>query len=114
MKPDIGDTVRIVHSRESDLKSLSGRLGCVYGETTPSSSKVDVIGECSGDYAVNVHFDDLDRSYWFASDLLEFVDHGEGTEISLDGVDKKWVRNSSGEWDEISTNRPWWKFWHKD
>jgi hypothetical protein len=28
------------------------------------------------------------------------VDHGSGTTVSLKGVDKKWVKNASGDWDE--------------
>jgi hypothetical protein len=84
------------------------------GETTPSVTSVQVIGEIKNDYAINVHFDDLKTSFWFAPELLEFVDHGAGAEITLDGVNKKWTRNASGGWDEENlsqTKKPWWKFW---
>lgn len=113
MKPDFGDTVRVLPSSETDSKMLSGRVGSVYGVTTPSVTEVEVFGACSEDYAVNVHFDELECSYWFAPDLLEFVDHGQGMEMTFDGVDKKWVRNNSGGWDEIITKKPWWRFWSK-
>jgi hypothetical protein len=52
----------------------------------------------------------LERPYWFAPDLLKLVDHGEGLEITLDGIDKKWGRNDPGDWDEITTKKPWWRF----
>jgi len=111
MKPDFGDTVRVLPSDETDSKALTGKVGSVYGITTPSVTEIEIIGDCSGDYSVNVYFDELERSYWFAPNLLEFIDHGEGMEITLDGVDKKWVRNNSGGWDEIKTKKSWWRFW---
>ncbi len=112
-----GDTVRV---RKTDLTTKAGLAeltGSVYGETTPSVTDVDVIGELTEDYAINVYFEDKGQDAWFGADLLEFIDHGEGTEIRLDGVDKKWTRAEDGTWIEESTGekpvmrRPWWKFW---
>src|SRR5580704_7656899 len=40
--------------------------------------------EKENDFAVNVHFPDRDESLWFAPDLVEVIDHGAGTEITLD------------------------------
>jgi hypothetical protein len=77
--------------------------GQVYGETTPSVTGVEVIGEASEDFAVNVFLETRDEAYWFATDLLEFVDHAPGTEMRLEGVAKRWVRSESGEWIEEST-----------
>ncbi|WP_411825561.1 hypothetical protein [Luteolibacter sp. AS25] len=111
MKPSFGDTVRILPSSETDLKTLSGRVGSVYGETTPSVTGVEVVGDCPNDYALNVHFDELAQSFWFAPALVEFVDHKTGSELSLDGVNKKWIRNDSSEWEENSSKKPWWRFW---
>jgi len=91
--------------------------GQVYGETTPSVTSVEVIGEIREDYAINVFFDDRQESFWFAPVLLEFIDNAPGTEIRLDGVPKKWVRTASGEWAESAADaspdagKPWWKFW---
>jgi hypothetical protein len=76
-----------------------------------------VIGELEGDHAINVQFKETDAGVWFDPRLLQFVDHGAGQEITLDGVDKKWMRNQSGEWIEQPTGKasgrawPWWKFW---
>ena len=112
--PSFGDNVRILSSAETESKGLAGLTGGVYGQTTPSVSAVEVIGEVSSDYAINVFFEGRDESFWFAPSLVEFVDHAPGTEMTLDGVPKKWVRTASGEWREESTERktkPWWRFW---
>lgn len=105
-----GDNVRIRSTPLTEEHGLAGLSGQVYGETTPSSTGVEVIGDLKADYAINVFFENQNKSYWFASELLEFVDYGAGTEIMLEGVPKKWVRAASGEWIEQS-KKPWWKFW---
>lgn len=98
-----GDNVRIRNAPETERLKLAGKIGSVYGETTPSISGVDVIGVLERDYAVNVFFDDLDDGFWFSDHLVEFVDHGAGNEIKIDGIDKRWVRNDNGEWIEFDT-----------
>jgi hypothetical protein len=50
------------------------------------------------DHAVNVHLDELDESFRFAEHLVEMLDHGAGTVVSLDGSDSEFVRLPSGEW----------------
>lgn len=90
---------------------MAGLTGQVYGATTPSVTGVLVIGVLTRDYAINVHFDGKTETFWFASELLEFVDHAAGTEIRLDGVPKKWTRNASGDWIETPDRKPWWRFW---
>jgi|SRR5215213_2823528 len=112
-----GDNVRVRATPLTEELGLAGAAGQVYGETTPSVTNVEVIGEIQEDYAINVFFEGRKESFWFAPELLEFIDHAPGTEITLHGVPKKWVRSSSGEWDESDTdnsqgiNKPWWKFW---
>jgi hypothetical protein len=113
--PTFGDSVRIRPSPETESKGLAGLVGNVYGQTTPSVSGVEVIGELTADYAINVFFEDRHESFWFAPALVEFVDRAPGTEITLDGVPKKWVRMETGEWREESAEtksaKPWWRFW---
>ena len=100
-------------------RGLAGRTGPVHGDTTPSVTHVDVIGDAKDDYAINVFFEDRKETFWFAPELLELMDHGAGTEITLKGVPKKWVRSASGEWEEVGVaakdspmpKKPWWKFW---
>ena len=113
--PAFGDKVRMRHSPETESKGLAGLAGNVYGQTTPSVTGVEVIGELTSDYAINVFFEDRDESFWFAPALVEFVDHAPGMEVTLDGVAKKWVRTETGDWREESTetkpSKPWWRFW---
>lgn len=112
-----GDNVRVASNPLTLNLGFAGLIGQVYGETTPSHTKVKVIGENDQDYAINVFFEDRSEAVWFAPDLLEIVDHAPGTEIRLEGVPKKWVRASSGEWiesnaaDSGAKRAPWWKFW---
>jgi hypothetical protein len=94
------DRVRIKACEETERHGLAGREGQIYGWTTPSTSGVEVIGSGSEDHAVNVHFDDTGETRWFASHLLERIDRGEGTVVSLEGSDFEWVRLADGEWRE--------------
>jgi hypothetical protein len=68
----------------------------VYGETTPSSTGVEIVGETRDDYAVCVHFAEPDRDLWLPEESLELVDHGEGTTMEVRGV--TYVRRADGEW----------------
>ena len=113
--PAFGDNVRIRPSVETESKSVAGLIGHVYGQTTPSVTGVEVIGELTSDYAINVFFEDRQESFWFCPTLVEFLDHAPGTEITIQGVAKKWVRTESGEWQEESTAtksaKRWWRCW---
>ena len=110
--PSFGDNVRIRSSAETESKGLGGLTGQVYGQTTPSVTSVEVIGELTSDYAINVFFKERNESFWFAPALVEFIDHAPGTEITLDGVAKTWVRTATGEWREETKPKPWWRFWN--
>ena len=98
-----GDNVRVRATSLTVELGLAGVVGQVYGETTPSVTSVAVIGDSGIDYALNVIFDDRKESFWFVPELLELVDHAAGTEITLEGVPKKWVRTESGKWAESDT-----------
>jgi hypothetical protein len=53
-----------------------------------------------------------DETYWFAEDLLEFLDHAPGTEVWVSGAPFKEIRNADGSWRRVPISRkPWWKFW---
>ena len=114
MNPDsnisFGDNVRVRSTPVTEQLGIAGRIGQVCGETTPSVVEVEVIGTPTADYAINVSFESDQKSYWFASQLLELIDHAPGMEIGLKGSPNKWVRSASGEWVELPT-KPWWKFW---
>jgi hypothetical protein len=108
-----GNKVRIKRTSETEEKGLADREGEVYGQTTPSMMDFEIIGTLKEDFAINVHFDDLNESFWFAEDLIEQIDNGAGAEITLDGIDKKWTKGADGEWIEESTKKEtkWWQFW---
>ena len=101
-----GDNVRVIATPDTERLGLAGLSGQVYGHTTPSVTDVDVIGDLTDDFAINVHIEERDADFWFVPELLEFVDHAAGTEITLDGVPKKWTRSADGGWDESPTAEP--------
>jgi hypothetical protein len=98
MPISFGDNVRVLPSPATEAAGVAGRVGNVFGETMPSSSGVTVIGAAEEDFALNVFFEELNKGFWFAENLLELLDHAPGTTIKLDGVPKQWVRAESGEW----------------
>lgn len=110
-----GDNVRVRVVAATEAAGIAGLVGQVRGETTPSVTQVDVIGELEADFALNVHFEERGDSHWLAPDLLELVDHAPGTEIRLKGVPKRWVREADGSWQELDApdpaRKPWWRFW---
>ena len=124
-----GDNVQVCDVVITRNLALAGLKGEVFGVTTPSVTRVEVIGTLTSDVAINVHFPSLDKDFWFAPELLEFLDHGVGTVITIGR--HKLVRQSDGSWLEEKTGltfkdpaqvhpayqrftkplRPWWKFW---
>ena len=119
--PDFGDNVRIKDSQETQALGISGRLGNVFGSTTPSVTGIEVVGPNAEDAAYSVNIEELDKQFWLAPELIEFVDHGAGAEMRLDGVPMSWTREADGSWsehpDEAAENKksnsqkPWWRFW---
>jgi hypothetical protein len=103
MAISFGDNVRVLATPDTVERALAGETGQVYGETTPSSTGVEVIGKLAEDYAINVYFEKRSESFWFAAQLLELVDHAPGTVITLKGVAKKWTRSADGSWIEEDT-----------
>jgi len=102
-KASFGDNVEIRDVELTRQLGLAGVRGVVYGETRPSFSGVKVIGTSDDDYALNVFFEARKESFWFAPQLVGLINHGAGLELTLGGVDKKWVRRSDGGWDEQET-----------
>ena|ERR1700731_2121311 len=112
--PTFGDNVCIADTPLTREMGFAGQHGVVYGVTTPSATKIEFIGTSAQDVALNVHFAIRNEAFWFAPELVQLVDHGAGTEVTLKGVDKTWVRREDGGWEERSPapqKRPWWKFW---
>lgn len=95
-----GDRVRVLPDESTEARGLVGKTGTVYGQTIPSVTNPTIIGTPNKDYAVSVNIDELDEQFWLPEHLLEFIDHGAGATITLDGVDKTWTRNADGTWTE--------------
>jgi len=114
MFDSFGNKVKIKSTAETTEKGLAGRIGEVFGQTTPSLMDFEVIGKTKKDFAINVHFEELKESFWFDEELLEFLDNGKGAEITLDGIDKKWIKEKDGTWSEENIKPikkgKWWRF----
>jgi hypothetical protein len=80
-------------------RGVAGLTGVVYGWTVPSTTGVSVIGAGAEDFAFSVSLPDLNECFWFSPELVEFVDHGPGTEIGIGK--KRFIRRADGRWDEI-------------
>ena len=92
----LGDNVRVRSTPETGFLGLAGKIGQVYGHTTPIVTCIKYIGETQQDLAFNVFFKDRNEAFWFAPELLEFIDPGAGTEVQMGS--KEWVRTEFGEW----------------
>jgi hypothetical protein len=93
------DHVRISSTHLTEKLGLANPIGKVYGETTPSVTEVEVIGDSTADFAIKVFFAERNEELWFSLDLVEFVDHAPGTEINQSGG-QRWVRSASGSWEK--------------
>lgn len=97
-----GDKVRILFTNATEVAGVAGQTGIVHGETTPSVTSVEVIGNASKDHAIGVMIEGRDDAIWFNEDLLEFVDHQSGTTSDIAGC--RFVRDDRGEWREVKSN----------
>lgn len=96
MEISFGDNVQIISTELTKNLGLAKLVGQVYGETTPSQMNIEVIGDLEDDYAINVNIESREEALWFAPQLLRFIDHAPGKEITIG--DKQFVRNEIGEW----------------
>ena len=112
MFDSFGNHVKIKSSNETENLNLAGKTGIIYGETIPSITNIKVIGNPNVESAINVYFDDINESFWFDPDLLQEIDNGVGSVMTLNGVDKKWTKDNVGNWiEENITEKKWWQFW---
>lgn len=114
------DRVRIREHTSTQEKNVVGLIGVCYGFTTPSGGQVpeeEIIGELTGDLAYNVSFGEFVEPMWFASHLVEFVDHNPGVKTKMGDVE--YIRLESGEWEELPKTkelgmlRKFMGFWKK-
>ena len=109
MTISFGDNVRVLSTPETEALGLAGKNGQVYGETTPSVTNIEVIGNSENDIAINVNFEESEIDHWFSPSLLELIDHAPGTEIVVGNM--RAVRNKDGTWEETKIGKKWWQFW---
>ena len=101
----LGDKVRIRLIPETKVLNLAGKIGQVYGHTTPFVTCIKFIGETRQDLAFNVFFKDRNKAFWFAPELLEVVDIAPETKVQVGA--KKWIGSGSGKWkDSPKTSAP--------
>jgi hypothetical protein len=111
--PSFGDNVRVRPTPETESLGIAGLCGNVHGVTTPSVTNIVAIGGAPGNVALNVVIEGQPSGLWLNPDLVEFVDHAPGSEITLDGVPKKWTRTEDGGWreEQLAPSKRWWQFW---
>jgi hypothetical protein len=93
-----GDKVRVRATTSTQDLGIAGQTGIVHGSTTPWISGVEVIGDSTEDYAIAVIIDCQSTALWFASNLLEFLDHQPGTTVEVGGL--RLNRDEQGHWHE--------------
>jgi hypothetical protein len=105
-----GDNVGVRRTPETEQAGIAGLRGSVTGETTPSKTGVEVIGEVADDFALHVE-PEQGEGFWIVPSLLEFIDHAPGLEMTVGNV--KAMRQADGAWKEsfIVPKKPWWRFW---
>jgi len=69
-----GGRVRVRKTPLTVAAGVADRVGIIFGQTTPSQTGVDVLGEATDDFAVNVSFEDPKKTLWFGEQLLELVE----------------------------------------
>jgi hypothetical protein len=94
----IFDRVRVRSTALTDSLGLAGRVGLVYGQTTPSITGVQGIGDEGNDHGFCIRFEDGDQEVWLASDLVEFVDHAPGSTARIG--QRSHIRDEKGVWHE--------------
>lgn len=93
-----GDRVRILADAATEERGFVGKVGEVYGQTTPSSTNTAIIGTPLKDYAVSVFFEDTGEQHWFPEHLVELIDHNPGATLRL--RNKEYIRAADGSWVE--------------
>jgi hypothetical protein len=65
--------VRIREAPETEALGVARMIGLAFGYTTPSDTKVTVVGDTSDDLALGVQLEGRDEVLWFAPALVERV-----------------------------------------
>lgn len=79
-----GARAKVMATAETEAAGIAGWIGTVFGQTTPSLSKVSVLGVPHNDFAINLNFGKPSESYWFAEHLLELVEAPPEMRVDID------------------------------
>jgi len=93
------DNVRIRSAPETEAAGIAGLEGEVFGWTTPSVTGVDVVGDAPDDFAINVFIAEKNEVFWLRPELIELVDIGVGTTMTVGGL--SFVKTEAGEWEQV-------------
>lgn len=77
-------------------------MGIINGRTSPSVTRVEVIGKSTKDLTIAVTLEAQTKQVWFPQEVMEFVDHGAGTIIETQG--RKLIRDEHRSWRELKPN----------
>jgi hypothetical protein len=98
---DMFDNVRVRQTPEAVRRGLAGLVGQVFGDTTPSVTDVEVIGDRNVDKAYNVSIEGQSADLWFAPEQIELIDHARGTDLRIGNT--RLVREADGTWREVQS-----------
>jgi hypothetical protein len=103
---DFGDRVRAIEHPDTRAAGIVGRTGVVHGYTTPSHGYLTdpIIGRPVDDVAIAVAFGDELGVLWIVPELIELVDHGAGTTMTIGG--EGFVRLADGTWQTTERTGP--------
>ena len=98
MKIEFGDNVKFVDNEITRKAGIALKDGVCVGFTTPSRTDISYIGNTELDYALSIELNENSETIWATQDLLMFVDHGEGQEITIGNT--RATRRADGSWNE--------------
>ncbi|MDF3128850.1 hypothetical protein P0Y35_06555 [Kiritimatiellaeota bacterium B1221] len=104
--------MKVLSEKLTKNLGIADLRGNIHGETTPSVSKIEILGELTNDFALFVQpEDETIDGFWIVPELLEFIDHAPGFEMTVGNI--RAVRQADGSWAEtrIKNKKTWWKFW---
>ncbi|HUO26637.1 MAG TPA: hypothetical protein VMU61_13305 [Candidatus Aquilonibacter sp.] len=94
-----GDKVRVRATFATESRSVAGPDGDRHGFTTPSQTRMEVIGDSTDDYAIAVLIEGQSKAMWFAENVLEFLDHQPGTTVEIGN--RRMIRDEAGQWHQV-------------
>jgi hypothetical protein len=94
-----GDKVRVRATRRTEQEGIAGKTGIVHSFTTPSQTGVEVVGDCTDDYAIAVTIEGSVSAVWLPENVLELVDRQPGTTVQVGSC--RLIRDEQGQWHDV-------------